>query len=47
MIDFANCEINNFKYYGRKNGVKICVVYNNEDNMLKLVANYIICDIIK
>ena len=35
MIDFTNCEINNFKYYGGKNGGKICVKYNNEDYMLK------------
>ncbi len=35
MIDFTNCEINNYKYYGGKNGGKICVIYNNEDYMLK------------
>ena len=35
MIDFTNCEINNFKYYGGKNGGKICIVYNDEDYMLK------------
>lgn len=35
MIDFTSCEINNFKYYGGKNGGKICVVYNDEDYMLK------------
>ena len=35
MIDFTNCEINKFKYYGGKNGGKICIVYNNEDYMLK------------
>ena len=35
MIDFTNCEKNNFKYYGGKNGGKICVIYNNEDYMLK------------
>ena len=35
MIDFTNCEINKFKYYGGKNGGKICVKYNNEDYMLK------------
>lgn len=39
MIDFTNCEINNFKYYGGKNGGKICVIYNNEDYMLKFPAN--------
>ena len=35
MIDFTNCEINKFKYYGGKNGSKICIVYNNQDYMLK------------
>ena len=35
MIDFASCPINKFKYYGGKNGGKICVLYNNEDYMLK------------
>ena len=35
MINFTNCEINKFKYYGGKNGGKICVKYNNEDYMLK------------
>ena len=35
MIDFTKCEINKFKYYGGKNGGKICVIYNNEDYMLK------------
>lgn len=35
MIDFTNCEKNNFKYYGGKNGGKICVIYNHEDYMLK------------
>lgn len=35
MIDFTNCEINKFKYYGGKNGNKICINYNNEDYMLK------------
>ena len=35
MIDFTNCEKNNFKYYGGKNGGKICVIYNNENYMLK------------
>lgn len=38
MINFTNCEINNFKYYGGKNGGKICVKYNNEDYMLKFPA---------
>ena len=35
MIDFTNCEINKFKYYGGKNGGKICIKYNNADYMLK------------
>lgn len=35
MTDFTNCEVNNFKYYGGKNGGKICIKYNNEDYMLK------------
>lgn len=35
MIDFTNCEINKYKYYGGKNGGKICIVYQNEDYMLK------------
>ena len=35
MIDFTNCEINKYKYYGGKNGGKICIKYNNEDYMLK------------
>lgn len=35
MIDFTDCNINKFKYYGGKNGGKICVIYNNEDYMLK------------
>ncbi len=35
MTDFTNCKINNFKYYGGKNGGKICIIYNNEDYMLK------------
>lgn len=39
MIDFTNCEVNNFKYYGGKNGGKICIVYNGEDYMLKFPAN--------
>ena len=38
MIDFTNCEKNNFKYYGGKNGGKICVIYNNENYMLKFPA---------
>lgn len=39
MIDFTNCKVNNFKYYGGKNGGKICVIYSNEDYMLKFPAN--------
>jgi hypothetical protein len=35
MIDFSNCEINKFKYYGGKNGGKICIKYNGQDYMLK------------
>ena len=35
MIDFTNCEVNRFKYYGGKNGGKICIVYNGIDYMLK------------
>ena len=35
MINFTDCEINNFKYYGGKNGGKICIRYNDEDYMLK------------
>lgn len=35
MIDFTNCSINKFKYYGGKNGGKICIIYNNENYMLK------------
>lgn len=35
MIDFTNCEINKFRYYGGKNGGKICIKYNEEEYMLK------------
>lgn len=38
MIDFSICEINKYKYYGGKNGGKICIIYNNEDYMLKFPA---------
>lgn len=31
MVDFTNCEINKFKYYGGKNGGEICIVYNEEE----------------
>ena len=34
-MDFTNCEINNYKYYGGNNGGKICIKYNGEDYMLK------------
>ena len=35
MIDFTNCKINKFRYYGVKNGGKICIIYNYEEYMLK------------
>lgn len=35
MIDFTNCEINKYRYYGGKNGGKICIIYNGEEYMLK------------
>ena len=35
MIDFTNCKINKFRYYGGKNRGKICIIYNNEQYMLK------------
>lgn len=35
MIDFTDCEINKFRYYGGKNGGKICIKYNEEEYMLK------------
>lgn len=35
LIDFTNCEINKYKYYGGKNGGKICILYQNEEYMLK------------
>lgn len=35
MIDFTDCEINKFRYYGGKNGGKFCIIYNNEEYMLK------------
>ena len=38
MIDFTGCEKNNFKYYGGKNGGKICIVYQENDYMLKFPA---------
>lgn len=38
MIDFSNCEINKFRYYGGKNGGKICIKYNDEEYMLKFPA---------
>lgn len=38
MIDFTNCKINKYKYYGGRNGGKICIIYNNEEYMLKFPA---------
>lgn len=38
MINFTNCEINKYKYYGGRNGGKICIIYNNEEYMLKFPA---------
>ena len=38
MIDFTECEKNNFKYYGGKNGGKICIVCQENDYMLKFPA---------
>lgn len=38
MVDFTDCQINKFKYYGGKNGGKICIIYNDEDYMLKFPA---------
>lgn len=38
MIDFTECEINKFKYYGGKNGGKLCIRYDSEDYMLKFPA---------
>lgn len=38
MIDFTDCEINKFRYYGGKNGGKICIKYNDEEYMLKFPA---------
>ena len=35
MIDFTSCEINKFRYYGGRNGGKICIIYNTEEYMLK------------
>lgn len=35
MINFTNCEINKYKYYGGRNGGKICIIYENEEYMLK------------
>ena len=35
MIDFTNCNINRYKYYGGKNGSKLCIKYDNKDYMLK------------
>lgn len=38
VIDFTKCEINKFRYYGGRNGGKICIVYNDEEYMLKFPA---------
>ena len=38
MINFTNCEINKYKYYGGRNGGKICIIYNGEEYMLKFPA---------
>lgn len=38
MTDFSNCEINKFRYYGGKNGGKICIKYNDDEYMLKFPA---------
>ena len=38
MIDFSNCKVNPYKYYGGHNGNKICIVYQGEDYMLKFPA---------
>ena len=38
MVDFTDCKINKFKYYGGRNGGKICIIYNNEEYMLKFPA---------
>lgn len=38
MINFTNCQINKYKYYGGRNGGKICIIYNNEEYMLKFPA---------
>lgn len=38
LIDFTNCEINKYKYYGGRNGGKICIIYNGEEYMLKFPA---------
>lgn len=39
MIDFTNNEINEFKYYGGRNGWKICIKYSDEDYMLKFPSS--------
>lgn len=35
MIDFTNCPIDTLKMYGRANGNKIGIIYNNEHYLLK------------
>ena len=35
MIDFTNCPVNIYRYYGGRNGNKICISYDHELYMLK------------
>ena len=35
MIDFTNCKIDLFRAYEGANGSKICVIYNDEQYMIK------------
>lgn len=35
MIDFTNCQVNKFKYYGGANGGKLCIKYQDNEYMLK------------
>lgn len=53
-INFTNCSVNKYNYYGGKNGGKICINYNDEDYMLKFPSDsnysfseYVSCRIIK
>ena len=45
MIDFTSCEINKFRYYGGRNGGKICIIYNNEEyyvnNDIDIIGTFI------